>query len=653
MKNIFKSIALLLVSLGALASCTPEESFLYYPDNECVTFEKSSVNFSFAADADPIVINLVRGVIDKDLTVNLTLTQDDANIFSISATSVNFPAGEKYASVEVTYDFEAVPDGKHTFTVSFDKAMQSPAGNCSITGTATKASKPKGDGWMSYATVEMYSSRMNSSVTLDEEQHSVLQVSYDNKNDYRIKNILNSGIDLYINVDPDNGWTITGPEATECPYDGESYIKIPSTIKYQGELVTFWIDPTPKYLKVYDMGTDYGEEYTMSMGSDWYTELKAYVWMTTESKGVLTWPEDNDGEDDGWWPIYYDVIDFKPLEDSKYMDYATVEMYSSRMNSSVTLDAEQHSILQVSTENKNDYRIKNILNSGIDLKINVDPTDGWTITGPAAEECPYDGESYIKIPSTIKYQGELVTFWIDPTPKYLKVFDMGTEYGEEYTMSMGSDWYTELKAYVWMTTESKGVLTWPEDNDGEDDGWWPIYYDVIDFGPQEDAKYIDYATVEMYSSRMNSSVTLDAEQHSVLAYHSENKNNYRIKNILNSGINLDINVDPTDGWTITGPAAEECPYDGESYIKIPSTITYQGEPVTFWIDPTPKYLKVFDMGTEYGEEFTMSMGSDWYTELKAYVWMTTESKGVLTWPEDNDGEDDGWWPIYYDVIEIL
>lgn len=309
MKQIIKSLTLLLTVLLLMVSCVPVENYFYQPTNECVTFDKSAVSFSFSEEAEPIEIKLVRGVLDKELTLDLTLSQTEANVFSLSATSVTFPVGESKASVQITYDFESIPVGKHSFTLSFDESKKSPAGNCTISGAATKAGKvPSVDGYWSYATLEFWSSRMNGSIALDAEKHSVLQVSLDNKNDYRIKNIMNSGIDLDINVDPENGWTISGPEPTECPYDGNMYIKIPSTIMYEGEAVTFWIDPTPKYLKVYDMGTEYGEEYTMSMGEDWYTELKCYVWMTTESKGVLTWPEDSDGEDDGWWPLYYDVI---------------------------------------------------------------------------------------------------------------------------------------------------------------------------------------------------------------------------------------------------------------------------------------------------------------------------------------------------------
>ena len=308
MKNIFKSFIVLLAAALCTFSCIPAESYLYQPDNECVTFEKSAVSFSFTDEAAPIDIRLVRGVNDQPLTVNLSLSQDEANVFSLSSSTVSFAAGESYASVQVTYDFEAVPAGKHNFVVSFDEKMKSPAGSNSISGSATKAGKKPVGEYMDYATVEFWHKPLNGALTLEAERHSVLQVSTVNKNDYRIKNIINSGIDLKINVDPENGFTITGPDAVECPYDGEKYIKIPSTVMYEGEPVTFWIDPTPRYLYVYDMGTDYGEEYTMSMGDDWYTELKCYVWCSTESKGVLTWPELNDGSDDGWWSLYYDVV---------------------------------------------------------------------------------------------------------------------------------------------------------------------------------------------------------------------------------------------------------------------------------------------------------------------------------------------------------
>ena len=481
---VFKCLALVVAASLAVTACTPDENYLYRPDNDCVTFEKNSASFAFSEEAAPIEIKLVRGVADKDLTLDLTLTQDEANVFSISSNSVHFPAGEYRASVNVSYiAFADIPVGKHSFTVSFDPGKKSPAGSASISGAATKqGKKPAGDGYMPYATVEFWSSRMNSHIALDAEQHSVLQVSYDNKNDYRIKNIINSGIDLYINVDPEDGWTITGPEPEVCPYDGNSYIKIPSTIMYEGEPVTFWFDANPKYLNVYDMGTEHGEEYTMSMGDDWYTELKCYVWMSTPSKGVLTWPEDNDGEDDGWWPLYYDVIDFKPMEEAKWEDYATVEFWHKQLNDAIASDAEKHSVLQKNSEDASQYRIVNIANSGITLNFTLemsdDPDDGtFYITGPEPVDCPYeDGSQYVKIPTSIMYEGEQVTLWIDQTPKYCHVYDNGGAHGAEFSMSMGDDWYTELKCFVWATTESKGVLTWGDD----DDGWWSLYYDVVE-----------------------------------------------------------------------------------------------------------------------------------------------------------------------------
>ncbi|MBQ0053735.1 MAG: hypothetical protein KBS89_04675, partial [Bacteroidales bacterium] len=265
MKNTFKLILLtLLVSLGFI-SCEKDESYIYHPSNECVTFKESAVSFSFSEEPEPIVINLVRGSSESDLTLNLDFVQDEANVFSISSRSVHFAPGESYAQVQVTYiPFEDIPAGKHNFTVSFDKSMVSPAGSCSIGGAATKRSARPEGGYLPHATVEFWSSRMNSHIAIDAEKHSVLEVSYDNKNDYRIKNIINSGIDLYFNTDPEGDWVITGPAPEECPYDGNEYIKIPSTILYEGEPVTFWIDPTPKYLTIYDKGTDHGDEYTMS-----------------------------------------------------------------------------------------------------------------------------------------------------------------------------------------------------------------------------------------------------------------------------------------------------------------------------------------------------------------------------------------------------
>ena len=86
-----------------------------------------------------------------------------------------------------------------------------------------------------------------------------------------------SGIDLDFTLGSDGVVHLLN-ETTFCPYDEEQYIKVPSTIEYEGEMVTFWIDPNPKYNKVdANIGTG---EYTMDMTPDGGTSITWYVWVS-------------------------------------------------------------------------------------------------------------------------------------------------------------------------------------------------------------------------------------------------------------------------------------------------------------------------------------------------------------------------------------
>ena len=465
MKKLLSTISVLMVALFALVSCE-QTSYLYEPDNECLTFSASSGSWLFT-DEPVIEFQLVRGVINTDLTVNLDFS--GASLFSLETPAhVHFPIGTSTATVRVGYDASQAEAGEsYGFTVSFDKNQMSPAGCNVFTGTM---SMPGGDDseFVDYATVEFYQGKMNSSVELYDEKYSTLQVSKFDKTKYRIVNAMNSGVNLDFTLGSD-GVVYLLNETVECPYDGEQYIKVPSTIEYQGELVTFWIDPNPKYNKAAEnLGTG---EYTMALTDDGGTSITWYVWMETASKGILLFSD----TDDGWWRMYYDVVNLtpRPNPDIDYMKLGKVEFYQGKMNSSVTSEKVLHSLLLVNKYDPAKFRIKNAINSGIDLDFTIS-AEGVVYLLNETEECPYDGEQYIKIPSTVVYEGERVTFWIDTNPKYNKVAEnIGIG---PYLMDMTPDGGTSITWYVWMETASRGILTF---GDG-DDGWWRMYYDVTE-----------------------------------------------------------------------------------------------------------------------------------------------------------------------------
>jgi len=289
----------MMVALFALVSCE-QTSYIYEPTNECLTFSANSGAWLFT-DEPVIEFQLIRGVVYTDITVNLSLNGDD--MFSLATPAqVHFASGESTATIRVAYQADlAEPGEAYSFAVSFDKSMVSPTGWNVFSGTLSMPGGGDSE-FVDYATVEFYQGKLNAYVNLYDERNSTLQVSKYDKTKYRIHNAINSGIDLDFTLASDGVVHLLN-ETVECPYDGEQYIKIPSTIEYEGELVTFWIDPNPKYNKVdANIGTG---EYTMDMTPDGGTSITWYVWMETPSRGILTFSD----TDDGWWRMYYDVVE--------------------------------------------------------------------------------------------------------------------------------------------------------------------------------------------------------------------------------------------------------------------------------------------------------------------------------------------------------
>ena len=325
---------------------------------------------------------------------------------------------------------------------------------------------------------------------------------------------------------------------------------------------------------------------------------------------------------------------------SEFEDYATVEFYQGKINACVRLEQELHSTLQVSKLDPNKYRIKNAMNSGIDLDFTID-SDGIVYLSNETTLCPFDNEQYIKIPSTVLYEGEPITFWIDQNPKYNKIAENAAS--GDHLMGMTADGGTSITWYVWMETASKGILKFTAD----DDGWWRMYFDVVNMNPKPDPD-LDYdrlGKVEFYQGKINANVTSEAVLHSLLLVNKYDANKYRIKNAMNSGIDLDFTID-SDGIVYLSNETTLCPFDNEQYIKIPSTVLYEGEPITFWIDQNPKYNKIAENAAS--GDHLMGMTADGGTSITWYVWMETASKGILKFTAD----DDGWWRMYYDVTEV-
>ena len=101
MKKLLISISVLTAAIFALVSCE-QTSYIYEPTNECLTFSSNGGSWLFT-DEPVIEFDLVRGVINTDLTVQLNLGGD--GLFSLETPAqVHFAPGESAATVRVGYD---------------------------------------------------------------------------------------------------------------------------------------------------------------------------------------------------------------------------------------------------------------------------------------------------------------------------------------------------------------------------------------------------------------------------------------------------------------------------------------------------------------------------------------------------------------------
>ena len=112
----------LLLSVLLVTSCAskwPE----YKVVNEDVSWEAEGNTFSLDADQTPIVVNVVRGVATEAVSVPVTLT-DDYGVYTISASKVDFAAGEYRKSITLTYDYSTLTPGtEYTFTLALPESM--------------------------------------------------------------------------------------------------------------------------------------------------------------------------------------------------------------------------------------------------------------------------------------------------------------------------------------------------------------------------------------------------------------------------------------------------------------------------------------------------------------------------------------------------
>ncbi len=117
----------LVLSVILLASCATKFP-KYTPTNEDLSWEMGTGTFPLSADEAPLIIKLMRGTATEALSVPITLDAT-GDIFSLSATTVNFGVGEYEKEVTVSYDYsKLVPGSIYKFTLSFPGSTAGPGG---------------------------------------------------------------------------------------------------------------------------------------------------------------------------------------------------------------------------------------------------------------------------------------------------------------------------------------------------------------------------------------------------------------------------------------------------------------------------------------------------------------------------------------------
>lgn len=231
-----KNILLILFSLFALVSCS-EMDFTYIPENEDITFTKSSSSFSL--DGEELVITLQRGALDKALDLDITLN-DESGVFSLKNKSVSFATNQNTAEVVVTYNINNIqPVVEYSFELSFDEAKAGPAGIAAFTGKGMMPLEYEDYGEVTYSG---YIQGLLATTTYK------LQLAKMTSTYFKICDFLCSGVDLEFNVKDGLGY-ITSPEAVITKwYSSYPLIPIETGASHPTYgIVTANLDPDPQY----------------------------------------------------------------------------------------------------------------------------------------------------------------------------------------------------------------------------------------------------------------------------------------------------------------------------------------------------------------------------------------------------------------------
>ena len=198
----------------------------------------------------------------------------------------------------------------------------------------------------------------------------------------------------------------------------------------------------------------------------------------------------------------------------------------------------------------------------------------------------------------------------------------------------------ELKSFTTYSFElsfDKNLLSPTGINNFKASGMPPFTLDALDYQP--------YGKVWCDCSMWGSGYDWDGRTYELeLANHT--KNYYKVKNLFGGGVDFPFIMYNTGDIEIHTIEPIMPPSFVNSYplYPIPTDLTFEGEPVTLWID-TDDGWKYQDFGDgEYPFVQDSYFGN--------YVLWSTPTRLLTSVETRGDSSDDGWWRMYFNIGTI-
>ena len=210
----------------------------------------------------------------------------------------------------------------------------------------------------------------------------------------------------------------------------------------------------------------------------------------------------------------------------------------------------------------------------------------------------------------------------------------------EHTKTLKVSYDTEsLKAfteYSFQISFDKNLVSPTGTSTFKASGMPPFTLDILDYKP--------YGKVWCDCSMWGSGYDWDGRTYELeLADHT--KNYYKVKNFFGGGVDFPFIIYPTGDIEIhtIEPIMPPAFVNNYELYPIPTDLTFEGEPVTLWID-TDDGWRYYDFADDYPFQVDTYFGN--------YVLWSTPTRLLTSVETRGDSSDDGWWRMYFNIGTI-